>query len=180
MFADRGYHAARVDDIVKAACTSHGTFYLYFSSKEDLFRALAVDVAEAMVELARSLPSIAPDDDGFVALRDWLGRFHLLYESHAALIRSWTEAEIVDSDMGNVGGDLVVQFSRELALRLPDAAPDVHPEIAALALVAMIERSNYYLASRQLRVDSDEMVATLARVVHNSLYGLPATSLRGV
>src|SRR6516164_10918740 len=43
VFARRGYHAARVDDIVRAARTSHGTFYLYFANKEDLLRALAVD-----------------------------------------------------------------------------------------------------------------------------------------
>src|ERR1700720_2177211 len=48
VFADRGFHAARVDDIVRAARTSHGTFYLYFTSKDDLFRALAEDVAAAM------------------------------------------------------------------------------------------------------------------------------------
>lgn len=46
VFARRGFHAARVDDIVKAAKTSHGTFYLYFSNKEDLFAALVADVAD--------------------------------------------------------------------------------------------------------------------------------------
>ncbi len=55
VFAERGYHAARVDDIVKAAETSHGTFYLYFASKEDLFRTLAQDLAASMVDLAREL-----------------------------------------------------------------------------------------------------------------------------
>src|SRR3979409_237103 len=40
VFAQRGYHAARVDNIVKLADTSHGTFYLYFANKEDLFGAL--------------------------------------------------------------------------------------------------------------------------------------------
>src|SRR5262249_24193130 len=29
VFAERGYHASRVDDILRAAATSHGTFYLY-------------------------------------------------------------------------------------------------------------------------------------------------------
>ena len=42
----RGYHAARVDDIVKLARTSHGTFYLYFANKEELFKAV---VREALV-----------------------------------------------------------------------------------------------------------------------------------
>lgn len=45
VFSTRGYHATRVDDIVRVARTSHGTFYLYFANKEDLLRALAVECA---------------------------------------------------------------------------------------------------------------------------------------
>ena len=58
VFAARGYHAARVDDIVKVAQTSHGTFYLYFANKEELFRALAENVATEMRALADALPPI--------------------------------------------------------------------------------------------------------------------------
>src|SRR6266511_4251695 len=61
VFAERGYHAARVDDIVKAARTSHGTFYLYFASKEDLFRALATEVASELTGLVDTLPPMASD-----------------------------------------------------------------------------------------------------------------------
>jgi AcrR family transcriptional regulator len=172
VFATRGYHAARVDDVVKAAKTSHGTFYLYFSSKEDLFRALAVDVAEQMVDLARDLPDLSPGKrDTYGALHDWLTRFDALYARYGPVIRTWTEAEIVDSEMGKVGGDLVVQFSRELEMRLRVAAPDIDAGIAALAFVAMIERSNYYVESRQVRVDRTQMVKTLARVMHAGLFG---------
>ena len=53
VFGAKGYHAARVDDIVKVAKTSHGTFYLYFANKEDLFRALALDVADEMTSTRR-------------------------------------------------------------------------------------------------------------------------------
>src|ERR671930_1596959 len=55
VFERRGYHAARVDDIVKVAKTSHGTFYLYFANKEDLFRALVLDVTEEIGALVESL-----------------------------------------------------------------------------------------------------------------------------
>ena len=51
VFARRGYHAARVDDIVKVARTSHGTFYLYFSNKEDLLRALVGEAGEVVAAL---------------------------------------------------------------------------------------------------------------------------------
>ncbi|MEZ5136555.1 MAG: helix-turn-helix domain-containing protein [Acidimicrobiales bacterium] len=46
VLAERGYHAARVDDVVRTADVSHGTFYLYFSNKEELFQALAVRCAD--------------------------------------------------------------------------------------------------------------------------------------
>jgi hypothetical protein len=36
-FDERGFQAVRVDDVVRRAKISHGTFYLYFSTKEDLF-----------------------------------------------------------------------------------------------------------------------------------------------
>src|SRR6476661_2985020 len=60
VFATRGYHTARVDDIVKVAKTSHGTFYLYFSNKEDLFRALLTDVAEEVATLSDTLGPVGP------------------------------------------------------------------------------------------------------------------------
>ncbi len=58
VFAERGFHAARVDDIVRAARTSHGTFYLYFANKEELLRALAIQCAEEMGALAGGLGEV--------------------------------------------------------------------------------------------------------------------------
>ena len=172
VFAARGYHAARVDDIVKAAKTSHGTFYLYFSSKQDLFRAVAVEVAAEMVDLARDLPALDPDGAaGDAALRDWLDRFAVLYRRHGAFIRTWTEAEIADSEIGTIGNDLVTQFSRELALRVRTAAPDLDAGVTAFALVSMIERTNYLVEGRRLQVDSTQTITTLAAVTMAALHG---------
>src|SRR3989442_13609280 len=65
VFEKRGYHAARVDDIVKVAKTSHGTFYLYFANKEDLFRALTADVAEEMTGPSEPPAPISGTDAGY-------------------------------------------------------------------------------------------------------------------
>src|SRR3989440_1620538 len=65
VFAERGFHSARVDDIVRAARASHGTFYLYFTNKEDLLRALAVECAQEMDALADRLGPIGRDDAGY-------------------------------------------------------------------------------------------------------------------
>lgn len=48
---------------------------------------------------------------------------------------------------------------------------DLDPQIAALAVVAMIERFNYYVLARQVDVSRDDMLDTLASVTHAGLFG---------
>src|ERR671936_300630 len=43
---ERGYHAARINDITDAAQVSVGTFYTHFQSKKDLFRHLLIQVED--------------------------------------------------------------------------------------------------------------------------------------
>ena len=57
----RGYHDARVDDIVEAAGVSHGSFYRYFDNKDDFFRVLAEEASTRMVELLDAFPLDAPE-----------------------------------------------------------------------------------------------------------------------
>jgi AcrR family transcriptional regulator len=40
IFADKGYHATSIDDIIEAAGIARGTFYLYFESKRAIFDEL--------------------------------------------------------------------------------------------------------------------------------------------
>jgi AcrR family transcriptional regulator len=40
VFAKRGYHAAKIDDIVAAAGIARGTFYLYFDDKRAIFEEI--------------------------------------------------------------------------------------------------------------------------------------------
>src|SRR6476646_5873786 len=91
VFGAKGFHAARVDDIVKVAKTSHGTFYLYFANKEDLFAALALDVTDELRVLVQSFGPLTGDDAGYAALRDWLARFAALHARYGPVIRAWTE-----------------------------------------------------------------------------------------
>ena len=172
VFATRGYHAARVDDIVKLARMSHGTFYLYFANKEALFRALMTEVADEMHALAQALGPLEPGHEGRAALQAWIDEFAALYERHGPIIRAWTEAEIGQDDLGRMGTDLLTRFTRELAIRITALAPaDLDPAVCALTLVAMLERLNYYVLSKQVGIDRAEMVETLARVTHSALFG---------
>ncbi len=50
VFAQKGFAAARLDEIAKIAGVSKGTLYLYFKDKEELFRAVVRDTVVPNVE----------------------------------------------------------------------------------------------------------------------------------
>lgn len=50
VFADKGYHAATVRDIVKASDVAIGTFYFYFPDKETLFVHLYEETADFLLQ----------------------------------------------------------------------------------------------------------------------------------
>lgn len=59
VFAKRGYHAAKIDDIVAAAGVARGTFYLYFDDKRAVFEEL---VDHAFARLGRAFVRVDPSD----------------------------------------------------------------------------------------------------------------------
>jgi AcrR family transcriptional regulator len=169
VFARRGYHQARVDDIVRAARTSHGTFYLYFSNKEDLLRQLAVECAEAIEELATRVPAVTPDDDGREVLCAYLGSFLDTYGHYGVVIRAWMENQVSDRKVDRLGVDAFTHIAEAFARRLHEAgAPDDEATVASL--MAMLERTSYAMTSRDLGVDRAIALDTLATIIHRGFF----------
>jgi AcrR family transcriptional regulator len=171
VFDERGYNAARVDDIVHQAETSHGTFYLYFSNKEDLFQTLVAGVTEEMRELAGELPSVKANKSGHDELRAWIGRFYDLYSHYHPVIRAWTELNASNTEMARNGAFVLRRFIDQLVLRVRETDPMADPRTAALAMVSMVERSTFYAIGGLVRVDRDELVDNLASILHVGLFG---------
>ena len=175
VFATRGYHAAGVDHIVRQARTSHGTFYLYFASKEDLFRTLALDVVEEMRAVTDELGVIEPTAGGLEQLRGWVGQFLALGERYGPIIRAWTEAEVGASEVGRLGTELLGEVATTLAARVRRSTGEgVDPTVASMAVVAMVERFNYYLLSGQIEAPREQVVDLLTQVTYVGLFGGPA------
>ena len=176
----KGYHAARVDDIVKEADTSHGTFYLYFASKEELFHALALETASDLEAVAASLGEVPVGPDGWRELRAWLSRFAEAYDRHSPVIRAWTEIEVGTTELGRLGGDVLAGFSSVLADRTRSGStPDLGIETAAVALVAMVERTIYFGATNQTDRPRETLLDTLADVIHEALFAGPPDGPHG-
>lgn len=50
-FAEKGYSATRIDDVAKRAGISKGLTYLYYKTKEDLFKAVVKNVVVRRVDM---------------------------------------------------------------------------------------------------------------------------------
>ena len=76
-FSINGIAATRVEDITKKAGVAKGTFYTYFSSKEDLLEDIMVQKMEKYVGLFNDLRSSGLDFEGKVKmyLRERFNRF---------------------------------------------------------------------------------------------------------
>jgi AcrR family transcriptional regulator len=176
VFARRGYHAARVDDIVRAARTSHGTFYLYFANKEDLLRALAVDCAHELTDLADSIGPIDRDASGRAELRAFLERFIDTYRRYGPVIRAWMEDQVGDRDVDRLGVKAFTAIGGRLAQRMRDARVTFESEDAAVgALMAMLERVSYGVASGRITAADVTLLDTLTTIVHRGFFAATDT-----
>lgn len=118
VFADKGFAAARLDDIARRAGVSKGALYLYFETKEDIFRAV--------VELA-----IAPNVKGVLAaiaahpgpLPDLL---RTLAERMSALVTALPVGGVVKMVIGEAGN-------------FPELARVWHDELVSHLLGALTE-----------------------------------------
>src|SRR5262249_15021701 len=60
VFARRGYHAAKIDDIVAAAGGARGTFYLYFEDKRAIFEEI---VDRTIARLGMAIVRVDPHSE---------------------------------------------------------------------------------------------------------------------
>lgn len=173
-FDERGFQAVRVDDIVRRAKTSHGTFYLYFSNKDDFFRTLLADALHDMEVITDEFPVVTRNDVGRAALRTWIHRFSDVYLAHAAVIRILSQADIVGEEVFGDGLRLLFRLSETIAqgMTVAGAARDQgegsghaeHAELTALACLMMLERINYLL-SAEVRLPREEMIDRLTAII---------------
>lgn len=172
VFARRGYQAARVDDIVKLARTSHGTFYLYFSNKEDLLRALIAEAAEEVRALDRLISEIGPDEAGWKELRSWIGAFSDAWLRHAPVLKAWADLVMSDAGFGEQALSAVAGVITSLARRIAEAGPPpgIDPVAGAEAAVVMLERFHYLRQFSREPID-DAALDTLTTILHRGLFG---------
>ena len=176
-FNERGFQTVRVDDVVRRAKTSHGTFYLYFSSKDDLFRTLLRDALHDMEIITGDFPVVTRNDAGRGALRSWVDQFFDTYAAHAPVLRILTSADDVNEEVYGEGLQVMFRVAEAMTQGMtaalsaghsgpdqPNAVPE-HAELTAVACLMMLERINYLL-SVDVGLPRDEMVDRLSAIIY--------------
>jgi len=71
LFVEKGVEATTINDIVERAGVAKGTFYHYFTSKNDMLAALRAKFSQGFLDhIAQAVDACAPDD-GVARLRAW-------------------------------------------------------------------------------------------------------------
>lgn len=170
-FDERGYHNARINDVVEIANTSRGTFYLYFSNKEDLLRALVAEAGAEATDLYSDLVTRRMDGVDWEDIRVWIGRYSGLWRRYAPLMRAWTDLATIDPELGTQMRKTVDLMSGAMAARIEANNPrlDVDRQAAGVAVLAMIDRFHYL---REFTGDPIDGAAldTLTTIVHRALF----------
>ena len=172
-FDKRGYHATRVNDVVEIAKTSHGTFYLYFSNKEDLLRALVAEAAaesQTLYDALRTLPARG-DAPEWEDVHGWIRAYSALWIRYAPLFRTWTDLATIDPDLVDVIRGTFTAMSGALAKHIgPDSSGHIiDADAAGLATLAMLDRFHYLREFLGQPID-EVALETITTMVYRALF----------
>ena len=184
VFCERGFLEARVSDIAERAKLSHGSFYHYFESKEQVFREVA-EVQEANLTAPSGedgeYPGEVPEAGANEASE--LDRLHHAnlrylerYRANGKIMGVIEEVSRYDPEVSAARMARQKHFAdrAERSIRrlqeAGEADPDVDPEIAALALGSMVARSaEMWLVEGWGSYDTEHMATQITRLWANAI-----------
>jgi AcrR family transcriptional regulator len=166
-----------VEDIVRRANVSHGTFYHYYENKTAVLEAL---VRESQEEFTAIAAAPWQGDDVRAELERVIGGLLDLYERDAPVLHAWLHAAREERSLAELYGQvrrLYIDRVGENVRGVIEAAgrTDVpNPETVASALVSMVEHFAYtwhVLGEPHTREDAVDAVVLVWGAALNALAG---------
>lgn len=185
VFERAGYLDTRLIDITKEANCSAGTFYTYFSSKEEIFAAVLELAQEDMMH--PGMPHVADEDDPAAIVEASNRAYFEAYRRNAKLMGLLEQVANVDPEFRKLRqqrGDAFIRRNARSIAALQErglADTEIDPLLASRALSGMISRLafGYFVigdtageggaAGEGRAVDLDELTATATRLWVNAL-----------
>jgi len=183
IFEEDGFLEARISDIAERAGLSHGSFYHYFQSKEEIFREVAESVEE---RLSAPLGGVILDPESQASpqerIREALRRHLENYREEAKIMGVIEQMARYDKHINALRMERHRRYSQQVAMSIKSlqqhglADPRLEPAVAAAALGAMTSRfPEMWLVQGAISCSFDTAVDQLTRIFVNAL-GLPETA----
>jgi AcrR family transcriptional regulator len=172
-FRARGYRSTSVDDIVAAAAVARGTFYKYFSDKQDLLAGVGTEIFEAGKAFAERISHVDPVKQA-PKLRSWLATYIEFYDRYSGCIDAWVEGTTDNPTVlaiGENGQALMDIGAAKMLIRGPQAFP-YDPMVAALILRSLVTRVPEAAADLPTPMSPDEVVDLLMQCVNRGFFAL--------
>lgn len=173
VFAEKGFDATTVSEIVARAGVAQGTFYLYFPSKISVVKTLAEEL-QARIEQALRVSAVETQTPGEMIERGVGAAFHIMGEyrdvlalTHSGGIR-WLAAEEARSPIFAPYHALIAETIRT-AQASGAVSQQVLPEVTAIFIVGSI----YYAADQcyvyHSQIAPEVYIAEAARFIRKAL-----------
>ncbi len=149
VFADKGYHAASINDIIRKAGVARGTFYLYFEGKRAVFDELLDEMLSALdTRVKRIDPSRGPVGVLAQMEANVEGVFGYLLSNRAMLRVLLAEAVGLDAGFDQKMSEFYGRLLQMIEQALEDGkrmklVGKVNTKIAALCILGSIKEVLY-------------------------------------
>lgn len=169
VFEREGYFDTRVTDIVAHAHVSHGTFYVYFDSKDEILRCLIDELVETLYAGSTG-EEVHHDTSAYAHLEATIRQFMAVYKANAKMMRILEQVVAFDADVREIRLGIIVRFNERIKATIialqarGDGDPDLDAQHAAQALGGMV--GDCAFACYVLGQDIDEALAitTMTRI----------------
>jgi AcrR family transcriptional regulator len=178
IFEEHGFLDARISDIAERARLSHGSFYHYFESKEEIFREVAAAVDE---KLAAPLGAVILDPSSHATpqerIHEAMRRHFDSYRDEARIMGVIEQVSRYDTEVAALRQARHHEFSEQVADSIRQlqrhglADPKLDPAIAAVGLGAMTTRfAEVWLAQGAVDFDFDAAVEQMTLLYVNAMH----------
>lgn len=169
VIGEKGFSAASIADITRAAETALGTFYIYFSGKDEVFRELVQDMGHATRTQAAA--RVAGAADRLEAERAGLEAYLTVVRDRPMQYRIVEEARFVDPEAYR---DYYTEFGKAYADQLDQAVEngEISPgdaEVRAWALMGIAKTLGERFVLWETEVDIDRVVSEAHKFICNGL-----------
>src|SRR5487761_437777 len=169
VFERDGYAAARVADITAEAGVAHGSFYTYFSSKQEAFLAVMQEVGEQFRRAVAAPPAVARTDV-YQDLDRANRRYLDAYRENSVIWAIAEQVATIDPQIHRIrlrGRREHVDRVARTIRRWQDrgiADPGIDPETTAGALVSMLSNFAYWWLAGGDSYEPEAAATTLTRI----------------